>query len=295
MNDRRKTTWSSPGGAVVVVLLAASLLATSLHAAETSDIAVRLGHVERLLSESTAARRVEQSGNAEALALKAQADESYRRAIALNEQGDAGGAEQELRTAIRLLADAAHAAHGSEPVSQKQSDDYATRRSSVEALATAHDRVATEKGLTDMNAALQAKIAADLEEADGLLANGDAVAARSLLDATYDAVRASIETLRGGDTLVRTLSFESPEEEYRYELDRNDTHRMLADVLFAEKLAASPMRDSATAFRNRADDLRSAAESAAADERFDKAIDLLEQSTKELIRAIRSAGVYIPG
>ena len=41
--------------------------------------------------------------------------------------------------------------------------------------------------------------------------------------------------------------------------------------------------------------LREDAEVAAGKEEYVEAIELLEESTKELIRAIRSAGVYIPG
>ena len=79
------------------------------------------------------------------------------------------------------------------------------------------------------------------------------------------------------------------------ELDRNETHRMLIKVLLAEKMANSPMQATAEKFIGKAEDLRSQAESAAAGEEFEQAISLLEQSTKELIRAIRSAGIYIPG
>ena len=55
------------------------------------------------------------------------------------------------------------------------------------------------------------------------------------------------------------------------------------------------MRASAEKYIEKAGGLRTEAEEAAGGERFEEAIDLLEQSTKELIRAIRSAGVYIPG
>ena len=70
---------------------------------------------------------------------------------------------------------------------------------------------------------------------------------------------------------------------------------MLIKVLLAEKMANSPMRASAEKFIGNATDLRSQAEAAAGNKQFEEAIELLEQSTKELIRAIRSAGVYIPG
>ena len=60
-------------------------------------------------------------------------------------------------------------------------------------------------------------------------------------------------------------------------------------------MESSPMRGTAETFINKAVVLREDAESAAGKKKYEEAIELLEESTKELIRAIRSAGVYIPG
>ena len=96
--------------------------------------------------------------------------------------------------------------------------------------------------------------------------------------------------MRGGDTLVRSLTFASAEEEYHYEIDRNDTHRMLLNVLI------EPARTSQVApGTQQAAVLRGNAESAAQAKDFKAAVRLLEDSTRELVRAIRTAGVYIPG
>ena len=67
------------------------------------------------------------------------------------------------------------------------------------------------------------------------------------------------------------------------------------EVLLAEKMQASPMRKTADGFIAKAGELRVQAEQAAGKKKFEDAIRLLEESTKEFIRAIRSAGVYIPG
>jgi hypothetical protein len=146
-----------------------------------------------------------------------------------------------------------------------------------------------------MNRELQAKVSAELIASDALLQKGNGTEARAMLDATYETVKTSIEQLRGGDTLVRELHFETSKDEYLYELDRNDTHQMLVQVLFAEKMESSPMRATAETFISKAVVLREDAESAAGMQKYEEAIELLEESTKELIRAIRSAGVYIPG
>lgn len=280
---------------LAAVALASGPAAAAPEAAAAADVSSRLVYVERLITESSAAQKVDTSGNAEAVAMKAQAQAHFDEAKKLAGRGDDEAAEAELREAIRLMTSAARAANGDSKVSQKQTDDYGTRKESVTALAKAHDRIATEKGMKDMNRALQDKVAADLAASDELLAQGKGDEARTLLDATYESVKASLEDLRGGDTLVRELNFETPEDEYLYELDRNDTHRMLVEVLLAEKMQASPMRKTADGFIATAGELREQAEEAAGRKKFEDAIRLLEESTKEFIRAIRSAGVYIPG
>jgi tetratricopeptide (TPR) repeat protein len=277
---------------IVILLLTGDVHAES---DKPQDTAAKLGYVQRLLTESSAAKKVEQSGNAQALEMKAEAQARFDRATELHEAGDVDAAEIELRESIRLLTEAARTTQGESTVTPKQSNDYGQRRDSVEALAKAHDRIATEKGLDDMNRELQAKVADDLSASDALLEEGNAGEARAMLDATYEAVKSSLETLRGGDTLVRELNFETKEDEYLYELDRNDTHQMLVQVLFAEKMESSPMRATAEGFIDTASGLRTDAETAAAKKNYEEAIELLEKSTRELIRAIRSAGVYIPG
>jgi hypothetical protein len=261
----------------------------------STNMSSRLGYVERLLTESSAARKIDESADPEALDLKAQATSHFDNARRANDRDDSETAQTELREAIRLMTAAVQAANGDAAVSSKDASDFARRRESVKALADAHDRIASEKGEKRMNNALQEQVAAELTEADALLASGNGDEARAKLDGTYETVKASLEGLRGGDTLVRELSFETKAEEYEYELDRNDTHQMLVQVLLAEKLESSPMRASAEKFIGEAEDLRSQAEAAAGKEKYEEAIGLLERSTKELIRAIRSAGVYIPG
>lgn len=283
------------GIGLATIAIAAGSAAAAPETATTSDVSSRLVYVERLLTESSAAKQVDASDKPEAIEMKAQAQAHFDAARTLADSGDDEAAEAELREAIRLMTAAARAAHGDAKVSQKQTDDYGSRKESVMALAKAHDRIATEKGMKDMNRALQDKVEADLAASDALLAQGNGDEARAMLDATYESVKASIEGLRGGDTLVRELNFETPEDEYHYELDRNDTHRMLVEVLLAEKMQASPMRKTADEFIAKAGELRQQAEEAAGRKKFEDAIRLLEDSTKEFIRAIRSAGVYIPG
>ena len=70
---------------------------------------------------------------------------------------------------------------------------------------------------------------------------------------------------------------------------------MLLTVLLQEKMQNERVKDRVYSYVEEADKLRESATDQASDERFDEAIILLERSTAELVRAIRGAGVYIPG
>ena len=135
-----------------------------------------------------------------------------------------------------------------------------------------------------------------IASAKSLLDKGNPTAGRKALDEAYVAIKVAIENLRGGDTLVRTLSFATKQEEYHYELDRNDSHRMLVTVLLKEKMDASEgVKKIVQMFMEKSLDLREQAEQIAATGDFDTAVNKLEESTGQIVRAIRGAGIYIPG
>jgi hypothetical protein len=118
--------------------------------------------------------------------------------------------------------------------------------------------------------------------------------ARALLDKAYSIVKLEVEALREGDTLVRSLKFDSKADEYHYELDRNDTHQMLVTLLLKEERKVPSVDTMVTKAVKEAARLRSVAEDARKKGDFDAAVDALEKSTDELVRAIRAAGVDIP-
>ena len=134
-----------------------------------------------------------------------------------------------------------------------------------------------------------------ISEAERQDAGGDLRTARATLDRAYLVAKAAISSMRSGDTLVRSLTFASAEEEYHYEIDRNDTHQMLVKVLLAEKRSSAAADAMVQGFVDKASTLRERAEGTARGGDHRAAIRLLEDSTRELVRAIRGAGIYIPG
>jgi hypothetical protein len=179
-----------------------------------------------------------------------------------------------------------------EVTAKKLENDYKARLESVNALLAAYKRVANEKGSGAKGVAeTVAQVEKGVAAAAQLAQANKFREGRAELDRAYLVAKAGISGLRSGDTLIRSLNFASKEEEYHYEIDRNNTHQMLIEVLLSEKKADSMVQG----FLAKAKDFRSQAEAAAGKQDYATGVKLLEDSTAELVRAIRSAGIYIPG
>jgi hypothetical protein len=256
----------------------------------------RLASVATLIEQSSAARQIEASGNAEALAARQAARALREQALAAHGQGRDAEASALLDQAARQLIVAARLAAPEQVTAAKQQRDFDNRMESVQALLTAQQRISAEKGLGAKGQADSRALEQKRQGAAALAAAGKLEQARSLLDEVYLTTKLSIEQMRNGDTLVRSLQFASKEEEWHYEVDRNDTHKMLIALLLAEKRAANASLDGMVQqYLDTAAGLREQADASARSKDFAGAIERLEQSTRELVRAIRSAGVYIPG
>jgi len=260
-------------------------------AADRGRLEQRLAAVETLLEKSSAARHVEASGDTAARQKRDRAREIYRQARAAFQSGQYARASELLPEASVQMFEAVRLAAPEEVAGPKARSDFEARLASVKSLHAAFRRVAADKP----GAAGVAETSRDIEnlirDAQRLAGQGKVDAGRSTLERAYLLAKASVSSLRSGDTLVRSLHFATREEEYRYELDRNDTHQMLIKVLLDGKPRSAEQQsviDKALQLRNRAD-----ASAAGAD--HGSGVRLLEESTRELIRAIRSAGVFIPG
>lgn len=255
----------------------------------------RLQSVRALIEESSAARRVESSSHAQAKALREKARDLHRQAAAAQQSGDKARAEDLLSQAAKQMFEAVKLLDAGAGTQDKKQHDYDARLESVNALTAALERICVEK---QCDAAMRAEVRRTVDDkvkrAQALRAKGDIDGARAALDQAYVAVKVAIEHQRSGDTLVRSLQFKNKKEEYVYEVDRNDTHRMLVTLLLQDKTRDKPGAALQTALEA-ASRLRGQAEADAAAGNYEAAVQSLEASTREFQRAIRGAGIYIPG
>ncbi|MGI9320857.1 MAG: hypothetical protein ACR2O5_05540 [Thiogranum sp.] len=278
-------------------LVAAVVLLMDVALADPQDDLNRLQSVGKLVETSSAALKVDGSGNRQAMAQHEKARDLFGKAKKAAAAGNQVEADDLLKQATQTMYEAVRMVGTDQSLVDKDNSDFDARLESVHALTEAYDRIRKEKGLgSPESSELYPIVQSKLEQARGLKGQGKVKEARQILDEAYVAAKVAIEHLRGGDTLVRSLTFASSEEEYQYEVDRNDTHRMLVSVLLKEKVSGSSgVEGMVEKFMDKAADLRQQAEKQASKGDFEAAIQTLEQSTKEIVRAIRGAGIYIPG
>jgi hypothetical protein len=252
----------------------------------------RVQSVGTLIENSSAAKQIDSSGVAAARERRDTARLFHREAVAALAANDTDGAAKLLDQAAREMMAGARLAKPEQVAGEKHKRDFEARLESARALLTAQQRITKEKAAGREAQDAARSIERQIAEAQSIAGQGRYEDARSVLDRAYLTARVSIESMRRGDTLVRSLHFANKREEYDYEIDRNDTHSMLIKVLLADrKEAAGTMAP----FTERAAELRNEAETQARRGDHAAGIKLLEDSTRELVRAIRSGGIYIPG
>lgn len=252
----------------------------------------RLESVKTLLEKSSAAKQIEASADPAALAERAKALDLWSQAKAAVERGDLPIAQKLLVEAPKVMFAAARLAAPEQILGEKLRSDYNNRRDSVKALLQAQKRISDEKGNVAGAAEASRNIEDMLAEADQLATAGKFEQARASVDKAYLVARASVGQMRSGDTLVRSLTFATKEEEFKYELDRNDSLAMLYKVLIEQ---AGRSTATVAVFVKKGQSLREQAEVAASKGDYVAGVKLLEDSTSEMVRAIRGAGIYIPG
>jgi hypothetical protein len=258
---------------------------------DKGQLSSNLDSVAKLLESSSAARQIESSKAPEAMQRRDRARELHRAAKAALEQDNLEKASALLAESRSTFFDAVRFAAPEEVSVKKLENDYLLQLESVQALLGAYKRVSDEKAAEGV-AATVAQIERSMAAGAALAKDRKFKEARAEIDRGYLVAKAGLTSLRSGDTLTRSLNFANKEEEYHYEIDRNNTHQMLIKVLVDDKKASGDM---VQAYLSKAQEKRIKADDAASRKAYDEAVKLLEDSTAELVRAIRNAGIYIPG
>ena len=248
-----------------------------------------------LIDRSSVSRQILSSNNEASLQKYKLAQSLRDQAVAAYREGKYDESDLLVGKSKKALFEAAKLSSSRENKNDKEKKSYDTMKRSMNALLAAMERIGTEKGKKSQIEQLVEKIRNMLKQSDQYMASGKYKEGIALLGTAMHNIDNEINKMRSGDTLTRSLSFATPQEEYQYELERNDTHLMLINMYLAEKATDGETRskidqhlEGAKAFRKVAEDMAQAG-------KYQDAVREMESSTVNIIRAIRATGVYIPG
>lgn len=278
-----------------IIVITALFALSGVVTAEPYQNDSRLKFINKLINISSGAKQVLKSDDAAVKALHSEAKAFLQQAQQQFEMGEKAQGSALLDRSAATMFKAIRLASPKSIGDHKLVADFKKRKSSVKALGEAFKRIAKEQERETDSEQVDQQLIGYEKEADKLLQAGKIAEARTELDKAYHLIKISIESMRGGQTLVRSLNFETPEDEYHYEIDRNNTHKMLVKLFLSEKKVSAYGKKMADKSIKEANKLRAIADREARAEQFTQAIKLLEQSTKQFVRAIRSSGIYIPG
>jgi hypothetical protein len=250
--------------------------------------------VSKLIESSSGARQVEDSGIETAIKAREEARRLYMEARSSADSADIEAAEALLTAATKKMFQATRLA--SDSLSEnKEMTDLAKLERSVDALVKALGTIENEGDVDFDFEKVATQVDGYRSRAAAMVQNHQLDGAMAMMAQAYDVLKSAIEEVRGGETLTKSIHFDSVEEEYAYELDRNDTHRMLVTILAKQDPGNSAKNKMITEFLLKATALRAEADNYAANNDINSAMQSLEASTRQLIRIIRMSGVYVPG
>jgi hypothetical protein len=292
----------------------AAVFAATLLASAAAVAAPPPGAVEDLADSvqalvDAADRITAEDGEAEAdqMILGRKAAELLARGRRQLAEGDRAGAQATLKTAYDAATQVIVGLRSGKTQVNRRKDQYTVganaktdqqvalldaRIQTVKALAEAYRRVIEEKGGGDR--ARLADALRRVEAAQGMVLLGRLPEAQREVAGAYEQVSDLVVGVRQGDKLVKTLVFDSPADEYRYELDRLTSYRMLVRLTAAEDGNAATMAATIERAEAQAVLLGERAADEAKENRWPEAVRTLESATTLLADVLRLSGKWIP-
>ncbi|MCW8917946.1 MAG: hypothetical protein OQL08_03935, partial [Gammaproteobacteria bacterium] len=194
---------------------------TALSAAEPLQLPMKLDYAEGVILRSKSAERIEQSDSEEAKAKLQEARDKYQAARQAQSDGDFARAEQLANEAIKLVTVAAMR------VPNKVDEEAVQRRRYDELLAQIDTYRNWEHQSSEFDAQTQAEMDSailEIEKAARYAATRDYAKANEFLGMALNIVIKAKNSSLKERTFSYDLNFETPLDEYKYELSRNDDY-----------------------------------------------------------------------
>lgn len=257
----------------------------------------KLAFVKRVLSDSPAAKRIGASNNAEAKKYLASAQSNFNNAVISIKNDDLAGADKQLSEATSLIGRARQLVPDPHTRSVEQRMRYAQVLDSVEALRISylrHLQRAKQPQAATADDALLVKAAQLVDRAKGLAQAEQIVQANKSLVEAERSLMLGLGRVLGSRTIEYTQRFDTPAEEYDFELERNRSYADLVPIALDAFKPGSEALRATRQFEDADRRLREQAQRHAAAKDHQAALTALRRGTAQLQSALAAAGLRVP-
>ncbi|HEB56539.1 MAG TPA: hypothetical protein ENI98_09585 [Gammaproteobacteria bacterium] len=286
---------------LLICLLPGQVFFSGLYADETSasvkiqkeknETLSKLNLLGYILTKSKREKEVLASGNDKAIIILEMARKHYETAKMLLDKGEIDSSNDEIQKSLQNISVSFRMVVDKEGAIELAREQYSLLLSRVKNFRELFQQLPADKvkGLLDAQ-----KLASLIKKAEALYhKNQPKQALEPLLDAA-DMLERALSVARKNETVVYALEFSSPEDEYKYELERNKNYTLLSKML----LSTSPPENKKKLplirmLINKNEQLVVEAEKKFRNGAVDDAILLLEKGNKTLIRALRFGGLAL--
>lgn len=293
------------GVCLLAVLSYAHPYFTGLYAAEASALATdsvevqkkRKGTLNKLnllgyiLTKSNRAKEVRASGNEEAIAILRAAGKHYDAAKSLLDEGEFDKSNLEIQKSFQNISVAFRMVVDKKKENEVAREQYELLYSRVKNFSDLFNQLPADKikGILDSD-----KLNMLIKKSESIYQKNHPKQALVPLSEAADMLEQALSDARKDETVIYALEFLTPEDEYNYELQRNDNYTLLINMI----LDASPPenRKKLPLIRmlvNKNEELVIKADKLFQSGAVDEAIILLEKGNKTLVRALRLGGLTL--
>lgn len=277
---------------------AASAPATASKKAPQAEVSVamvnqKIMFVDMLL-KSGASKRVTSSSNDEAKAMQANAEKLAGSAKEKLKSGDNQVAYANAEEALSLLKQAARLVPSEEEVAElkvRHSELKTSLANFEQSHEESYKRMVKSKGEAAAVDYDKTQVASLKTQSDELAKKGDYANANKSLEKAQHMVTEAIQQMLNAQTIVYDLNFETPQEEYEYELKRFVGYEELIPVAVEQKKPKEGAKKLMETYWKKGLQMRDAAVQKAEAGEWNVAIAMLQDATKEVRRALRMVGV----
>lgn len=265
--------------------------------AERVTLASKLRLVKLLLDASPAVKRIPQSSNAQAKKKLADAQVFFAKAESESKAGRGDAAIQLLDEALREIVSASRLVPDAAQLAAQERTRNTELRESIRNFQLLHKNAsnrAAKKAQAPAAAADLGRLDGMVEKADALIAAGNQHEANLLLNDAYKIAVAALNKMLTSETLVYSLKFDTPAEEFQYELARNRSYEELIPIALAQLNTKPETATLAERYVQQSRDLRDAAQKQAGSGDYPAALKNIQDATSHLQRSLRIAGVVVP-